>query len=87
MTHKGGRGEPSLVWYAFSMNIAENRARVHAAVKAGAATILPAGARGNPTALVLIDGEVVGQASTYAVGYNIIENGRFGEGRLIARNY
>lgn len=42
----------------------ELRERVLRAAREGRATFLPAGARGNPTARIFIDGVYVGQAST-----------------------
>lgn len=46
-------------------NYGHVRRRVLAAAREGRATLVPAGARHNGTALILIDGEEVGQASQY----------------------
>ena len=63
------------------------RARVRDAAREGRATFLPAGARGNATAMVLIDGEPVGQAVTCMdfVRCDLTTYSRFGESRLLPR--
>lgn len=49
-----------------SIDYAALRAQILAAAREGRATYLPAGARGNATARVYIDGDYIGQASTVA---------------------
>lgn len=63
----------------------ELRDRVAEAAAEGRATYLPAGARNNATALVLIDGEIVGQASTcmHKVRHDFDTYTRFGESKLL----
>ena len=66
------------------MNYIQARADVLVAAREGRATYLPAGGRDNPTALIFIDGELVGQAS--AVGHYVRlapDAPRFSESKLI----
>lgn len=60
------------------------RADVLAAAREGRATYLPAGGRDNKTALVFIDGLLIGQASTVAQYVRTASDApRFGESALL----
>lgn len=58
---------------------------VRSAASDGRATFLPAGARDNKTAQVLIDGKVIGQASTlmHRVKHDLKKYTMFGESPLL----
>lgn len=60
------------------------RERVLSAARNGRATYLPAGSRHNATALVFIDGELIGQASTLMHYVRVATDApRFGESVLL----
>ncbi|HMH59032.1 MAG TPA: hypothetical protein VK537_07610 [Galbitalea sp.] len=63
------------------------RIRVRDAAREGRATYLPAGARDNAVAMVLIDGEPVGQASTCMTFVRLVGlYSPFSEVRLIPKD-
>lgn len=61
------------------------RSMVREAAAEGRATYLPAGARSNPTALVLVDGLVVGEAASlmHLVRHDMETYSQWGESKLL----
>lgn len=70
-------------FYAHLADLMELRTMVLTAAREGRATYLPAGARDNSTALVLVDGAIVGQASVVGHFVRAQQTSTFGECPLV----